>query len=316
MNGKLAARFSKPYVTAHRFERLRYCRKCGSVTSLRGAACSSCGRSGTLRPLSRMGAGKARLRVLLEAAILAAAAVAAVYLSPNPLEKAIAAILGAGLLTGCALLLRRYSSTFAPYRLHRLLLDQTEQIARGLDADEKAAEADYDADRYLDCYEKLREIGEFLLTDRIRYNKIICLDHFVLRKDMDLELESVVPHKFSKLFARYLWEVSKVNRALIREKTLDYALRFRGDIERLPYGPELMTNVASAALRSRSNLGACEYLIGDYAVALPRDRFLRLCSLLAASRGEHPELAARAAAVARSRYAGDEAVQRLARAFS
>ena len=315
MSGKQAVHFSPRLVTAHRYERLRYCRTCGSVTSLRGETCPSCRRTGTLLPLSRMGAGRIRLRRLAEAVVLVLAAVAAVAFAANPLERTVVAVLGAGALSVYFYLLRRYADSFAPYRLHRLLLDETDRIAEGLATDERAAEADYEADRYRECYEKLREIGEFIWTDRIRYNKVICLDRFVLRKDMDLELESVVPQRFNKLFVRYLWEVSKVNRPLIRERTLDYALRFRGDIEKLPYGPEVMTNIASAALRSQANLGACEYLLADYAVALPRDRFLRLCRLLASTRGYYPTLAARTAEIARTRYAGDKEVERAAGAI-
>ncbi|WP_058301496.1 hypothetical protein [Gorillibacterium timonense] len=313
MNDKIAAHFSKPLVTKYRYERLRHCDKCGSFTSLRGPVCSSCKRSGTLKPLARIGAGKARFRTAVEALLLTAAAISAVYLSPNAVQRTATALLGAGLLVGYGLLLRRYSGIFAPYRLHRLLVEKSPQIADGLDADEKAAEADYEADRYRECYEKLREVGVFVLEDRIRYNKIICLGRFVLRKDMDLELESVVPRKYSKLFVHYMWEVSKVNRTLIREKSLDYALRFRSDIEKLSYGTELLTNVASAALRSKTNLSACEYLIGDYAIALPRDRFIRLCGMLSNARWEYPNLTARVAQIAESRYAHDPEVQALIR---
>ncbi|MEO3945656.1 hypothetical protein [Gorillibacterium sp. CAU 1737] len=309
MSAKIAILIPPPRVTRYRYERLRHCSRCGSFTSLREEVCSACGRKGTLQPLERIGAFRAKGKVGLEALLLVLAAVAAVYLAPNATERTVAAVLGAALLTGYGFLLRRYAASQAPYRLHRVLLDRSEAIGEGLAADERAAETDYEADHYLACYEKLREIGVFLLDDRIRYNKLICLDRFMLRKDMELELETVVPRKYNKLFVRYLWEVSKIDRSLIREKSIDYVLRYRGEIEKMNLGPELLTNIASAALKFRGNLGACEYLISDYAASLPRERFIRLCRLVAESGSDYPELALRVERIADSRYPHDSGVQ-------
>ncbi|WP_040951456.1 hypothetical protein [Gorillibacterium massiliense] len=312
MNDKAAVHFSKPHVTATRYERLRLCRKCGAFTALPGDTCSSCGKKTAFMPVAKLGRNAEWIRLAVETSLLLLAVLSAVYLADSGKEKMITAACGAVLLLFSLGLYRFYHPILKMYRLSRAFEKNVAQIAKGLSSDENAAGLDYDAARYKECYEKLREIGHFKLDERIKVNKMVCLGHFVLRKDMDLELESVVPHAYSKLFNLHLWEVSKVNPALIREHTIDYVLRYRWKIDKQEYGPKLLTNVASAALYAKRNLPFCQDLIGDYAAFLPRDRFRRLCQMISGAQGRpYPELVQRVRQIANTHYAGDEEIQRL-----
>ncbi|MBC8080023.1 MAG: hypothetical protein H7X86_06745 [Gorillibacterium sp.] len=306
MPTKIAAHFSATRVTKHAFERLRYCRKCESFTSLRQENCPNCKRKRTFQPVSQMGLTRSRLGLAIEIVLLAAITITAAALAQNDAELYASIICGAALVTAHLFLRARYSASIKQYRLYRTLISKIRRIADGLDADEKIAELDYEEGHYKACYEKLRETGHFLFDDRLRNNKVLCLNRFELRKDMNLELETVVPRKFSKPFNTYLLEVSKVSPELIREHTLDYVLRHRAEIEKRNHGKELLTNITSAALRRRSNFVFCQYLIADYAEFLPRDRFYRLCAMLTDHSNEsYPGLLSRVKEIAITHYPSD-----------
>ena len=306
MPAKIAAHFTEPRVTAHAYERLRLCRKCETFTSLRESTCPTCGGKRTLLTIAQMGLIRSRIWLAIELLLLATITVAAAALAQDDLQLYISIFCGAGLVTAHLFLRAKYSTSIKRYRLYRTLMTKSKRIADGLDADEKSAERDYEEGYYKSCYEKLREAGHFLFDDRLRNNKVLCLNRFVLRKDMNLELESIVPRKFSKPFNTYLLEVSKVSPELIREHTLDYVLRYRAEIEKRNHGKELLTNITSAALRRRGNFVFCQYLIADYAEFLPRDRFYRLCVLLTDhSRESYPGLLSRVKEIAILQYPSD-----------
>lgn len=305
MSDKIAAHFSKPRVTRYAIERLSHCRKCGTFTSLDVSSCPACGAN-RLVPVTRIGRLHHGLLFAGELLLLAGGIVGAAFLAKDALQLALCIVLGAGLLTAYLFFRKRYAASARQYRLQSLLNSRSKAIAEGLDADERSAEADYEAGRYKECYEKLRDVGHFLYDDRLRGNKVLCLNRFVLRKDMFLELESLVPRKYSKAFNAYLLEVSRVKPELIREQTLHYVLRYRGEIEKTAIGRELLTGAAAAALRRRSNLVFCQFLIADYAEFLPRERFRRLCTLLADPATDNfPALLIRAKEVAVSLYPND-----------
>lgn len=305
MPDKIAAHFSKPRVTRYSFQRLSHCRKCGTFTSLDVTSCPACGRSG-LVPVTRIGRLHHGLLFVVELLLLAGGVVGAAFLAKGTLQLALCILLGAGLLTAYLFSRKQYAPSARQYRLRNLLESRSKAIAEGLDADEKSAEADYEDGRYKECYEKLRDVGQFLYDDRLRGNKVLCLNRFVLRKDMFLELESLVPRKYSKAFNTYLLEISRVKPELIREQTMHYVLRYRGEIEKTAIGREVLTAVAAAALRRRSNLVICQFLIADYAEYLPRERFRRLCMLLAdPATDSFPALLIRAKEVAVSLYPND-----------
>ena len=305
MPDKIAAHFSKPRVTRYVFQRLQCCRKCGTFTALDLSVCPVCGRS-ALVPAAEIGRQRQGLLFAVELLLLAAGLVAAAYFAADTLQLVLAIVCGAGLLTAHLFFRKRYAMSAKQNRLHSFLIGRSKAIADGLTADEKSAEADYEAGHYKECYEKLREVGHFLYDDRLRGNKVLCLNHFVLRKDMFLELESLVPRKYSKAFNQYLLEISRVNPELIRKQALHYVLRYRGEIEKTGIGRELLTGVAGAALRRRSNLDICQFLIADYAEFLPRERFRRLCMLLSdPATDSYPALLIRAKEVAVRLYAND-----------
>lgn len=82
----------------------------------------------------------------------------------------------------------------------------------------------------------------------------MCLNRFILRSDMELELTSLIPDRFDGDFVAYLLEVGRVKPQLIDRPTIQYVVKHREQIERLPHGSEVLTAAAAAALRIRSHL--------------------------------------------------------------
>ncbi|UUZ85598.1 hypothetical protein LJK88_20085 [Paenibacillus sp. P26] len=201
---------------------------------------------------------------------------------------------------------------YEPYILRRILskqlLHERQKIRQGLLSDIARAEEDLKAEDFKAAYEKFREIGFFLKDNPIRLLKIMCLSHFILRHDMELELAELIPDRFEPNFIAYLLEIGRVKPQLIDRSTLDYVQKHRAAIEALPHGREVLAAAAGAALRIKSHLAAYRSLIADYADAPPKDRPLRLERLAAEQAASDPELYARVRELVKRRFGPDAPV--------
>jgi len=218
-----------------------------------------------------------------EALLLGSFLCVGIVLADDPLQLAVAFAAAIAMLAGYFLLNKRYESSNETYQFQKLLVGQIPRISLGLDHDLKNTSEDIQNAKYKEAYEKLRELGYFLRNDTIKNNKIVCLRRFIIRKDMELELETIIPGRFDKPFVLYLYEVSKVNKQLIRKSVLDYVQLHRESIEGLENGKEIMTNVVAAAIRMKYFVETYAQLVSDYVDFLPKERFLRLCKMLADS---------------------------------
>ncbi|UUZ96051.1 hypothetical protein LJK87_17775 [Paenibacillus sp. P25] len=144
---------------------------------------------------------------------------------------------------------------YEPYILRRILskqlLHERQKIRQGLLSDIARAEEDLKAEDFKAAYEKFREIGFFLKDNPIRLLKIMCLSHFILRHDMELELAELIPDRFEPNFIAYLLEIGRVKPQLIDRSTLDYVQKHRAAIEALPHGREVLA--AAPGRRSASS---------------------------------------------------------------
>lgn len=283
MHNKIALQFRKSKKTRYALERLKICKKCNSYSVLFEDRCKACGTENSY--MSVLEYTNELNHKLFQAEILIVIAWFSLSLivASSVTELILAFTVGAALSVFYFLLRKRYKPYLEEFRLQKLLERHAPVIAKGLETDVADAVADIQNAAYKSAYEKLREIGRFLINDRIKIRKIMCLNYFVIRKDMELELETVLPTFYSQDFVEYLWEVSKVNKQLIRQSVLDYVMTYRAQIEELEHGKEILTNVTGAALRMTHYVETYQSLIMDYMEELPKERFLRLCKLLAAS---------------------------------
>jgi hypothetical protein len=217
----------------------------------------------------------------VETLVIAAILLLAVFMSNNLSELSAAIGAGAGLMGIYVWLRRRYKPFIDRYRLQSVLAKQSAEIMKGLYADLRHSVEDINADRPKESYEKLREIGHFLRNEPIKTHKIMCLNRFIIRKDMELELESIVPKSFDRDFIAYLLEATKVNKQLVRQTVLDYLSLYRDKIEELDEGREVIALVMGAALRMKKYVELYQHILIDYVDDLPKERMLRLCKMLA-----------------------------------
>lgn len=277
---KIAVQFAKFIPTSLAFERLLVCTSCDTVSSLRNGKCLSCGTERPAIPL-RQHAGILAKRARYTRIFLFSAAMMLAACLARTLPELGLALAGGGVLI---YLLHRLDSAFKDTGeqrlLHKFLFRRTGDIVKGLALDLDTYQADIKGGFYKEAYEKLREIGVFLHDDRIKLRKIMCLNHFIIRKDMELELASVVPGHFDKDFIVYLRNAVMVNKQLVRSSVLDYVLAHKREIEALETGKDTIVLVMGAALRMKRYIRQCEQILTEYAAFLPKERFLRLCAMI------------------------------------
>jgi primosomal replication protein N len=310
MNNKIALQFRKSKKTRYTLERLKICKKCSHYSVLFEDRCQACGAESSYMSVpqytSELNHKLFQVEILIAIAWFSLSLIVAGSVS----ELILALTVGAALSVFYFLLRKRYKPYIEEFRLQKLLDRHVPAIAKGLETDVADAVADIQNAAYKSAYEKLREIGRFLTNDRIKIRKIMCLNYFVIRKDMELELETVMPSFYNQDFVEYLWEVSKVNKQLIRQSVLDYVVTYRAQIEEHEHGKEILTNVAGAALRMKHYVETYQSLIMDYMEELPKERFLRLCKLLASSpESDWSELYSKCKESARIRFAFDPEFQ-------
>lgn len=160
------------------------------------------------------------------------------------------------------------------------------------------------------AYEKLRELSILLRGDRIARQRIALLHGFLLRKDMDLELEQLLLKDFEPLLAEYIGEIAKVRPDLIKDRTLRYVKNYEEEIRHMDNGMTILTGVAGAAVRMKRYALLYSSMIGRYVQDLPKDRFMRLSKLIAANPHEPWNgLDQRVADIREAKYRWDPEVQ-------
>ncbi|MNI13139.1 hypothetical protein D3C73_663530 [compost metagenome] len=312
MSNKIAVQLRKSHTTAHLFERLKYCKSCNQYTVLIEDNCKVCGAQQSFISVNQYTASMSKRLFQAETFIVLAVWGLSLVAARNWTECVIALAAGAVLFALYFYLHHHYKTYIHKYRMQLVLDRQFPDISKGIELNINEAVADIQHHRLKDAYEKLREVGLFIHHDRIKIRKIMCLNTFFIRKDMELELETLIPSQYDSDFILYLWEVSKVNKQLIRQSALDYVVRHQAQIEELRNGKEILTNVVGAALRMKPYVLTYQALIMDYADELPKDRFLRLCHILATSpKAEWMQLTDTCKEITRVRYAFDPDFQNI-----
>ncbi|WP_310551732.1 hypothetical protein [Paenibacillus glufosinatiresistens] len=262
------------------FDALRVCTRCSRYTALAGERCPACGRS-SLLPVEAKAASLASKRRTVRLAAVLVLSAAAVYFAADGSQRFIA--LAAGLLLTVLLswLQLRARLTEDIRSLDELFRRDIGLIREGLEGDRQEAVSVLREDDVL-AYEKLREVSVLLRGDRVSRQRVALLHGFQLRKDMDLEMESLILRDFEPLLAEYIGEVAKLKPELIKDRTLRYCQLHEAQILEMREGPAILTAVAAAAVRMKRYCLLYSGFIGRYADGLPSDRFLRLLRLVQA----------------------------------
>lgn len=290
MQTKSAVQFRKSPKNIHAFERLRYCKSCNQYSVLWDDKCEQCGKQNFI-PATEHIASLNRKKVHTEVLAFVTFFCLTILIARS-LTEIIITIIAAFGLSGLYLYLRyKYKTGIEQVWFHKTLKGQIPSISKGLQVDMERAIQQINDEQYKVAYEMLREIGYFLLNEPIKHHKLWCLYHFIIRKDMDLELDSLIPNTYDPGFVLYLYEVSKINKSLIKSGALDYVMTHRTQIKNLDRNHEILTSIAGAALRVKQYVTKYQVLLIEYVDYLPKERLLRLCQLLSESdSGQWPEL--------------------------
>lgn len=281
MNKKRPVTFRPFKAPRYAYNKLRICRHCGQYTALSEDRCSKCGRAsliGIEQQAVIITGRKMRTRLLF----ILLLTLASVYFG-NSIQQMILCGTGGLLLAGLMYYTQRKARQNENLRsLNELLGRGINTIKEGLEMNRQEAVSVLRENDVL-AYEKLRELSILLRGDRIARQRVALLHGFLLRKDMDLELEQLLLKEFEPLLAEYIGEIAKVRPDLIKERTLRYVKNYEEEIRHMDNGLTILTSVAGAAVRMKRYALLYSSMIGRYVQDLPKDRFLRLSKLIAAN---------------------------------
>lgn len=308
MNKKRPVTFRPFKAPRYAYDKLRICRHCGQYTALGEDRCTKCGKDSLItveKQATSIAGRKMHTRLLL----ILLLTLASVYFG-NSIEQMMLCGAGGILLAGLLYYTQRKARQNENLRsLNELLGRGIGIIKEGLEINRQEAVSVLREDDVL-AYEKLRELSILLRGDRIARQRIALLHGFLLRKDMDLELEQLLLKDFEPLLAEYIGEISKVRPDLIKDRTLRYVKNYEVEIRHMNNGMTILTGVAGAAVRMKRYALLYSSMIGRYVQDLPKDRFMRLSKLIAANPHEPWNgLDQRVADIREAKYRWDPEVQ-------
>ncbi|TDF94079.1 hypothetical protein [Paenibacillus piri] len=309
MTDKIAAHFRESRRTSHSFQRLKQCKGCGNFSALWSDRCLQCGAEGRFLELAELSRVIVRRSAQRDMLLIGAASLTAMLFARDMTGMAVSLLAGAALAAAYYFIRKPYLSVLRKRMIQELLEREDRAIRDGLLRDIEDAASDLKADDFKLAYEKLREVGYLVAGNQVKMLKLMCLNHFNLRKDMDLELGTLVPDDFEPEFIRYLFEVSRVSPELVKRNVIDYTLRYRMEIEALAGGRAVIGAVVIATLRVNAYVVQYQRLIADYIDELPRERLLRLFRLTSGQPAAYPELAPKVAETANRKYGSDPEFQ-------
>lgn len=276
----MAIQLKRIQKTMYSYQRLRYCTKCEIYTSFPEGNCMICNRPDKLVQVSNLAITLTKFRFHIIWLILASLFCLALILCNNPAQIAFTILIFTAITFFLKYISAKYFQSEMAGNLLHIFKNSNDRINSGLDADMNACKEDMNMHKYKDAYEKLRYISTFLTDDEKKVKKLICLDHFILRKDMDLEMESLILYDYNIGLVYYIYELSKVNRSLIKSKAIDYIIKFEEEILEIENSYEILGSIAGAVLKTQQHLTIYMDFVMRYLKYLKRERVLRLCKLL------------------------------------
>lgn len=275
MNNKIPVQLRPFSHTKYVYEKLRICKHCLRYTVLYEEACPTCGKSGGLITLHEKASNQVKRSIRNDRLIALLITLVSIFFGRTFQDMALALVAGV-LLTGVLIYIQnRMKPQAISKELARTFVRDRQQILNGLIANLDWAAA-IGKENKARSYEMMREIATLVHDDSIRSLQIMLLQSFVLRKDMDLELEPLLQQRFDPDLVEYIGELSKIKRELIKDKTFRYILKYEEHIASMNRGSEILSGVAAAAVRQKRYCLSYAEFLARYARLLPKERFLRL----------------------------------------
>ncbi|WP_379132141.1 hypothetical protein [Paenibacillus sp. sgz500958] len=266
------------------FDKLRICRHCARYTGLSEERCLKCGRA-SLSPVEQRAASIAGRKMGTRLLLVLLLTLISVYFGNTFTQMALCAAGGLLLMVLLYYTQRKVRSAENLHTLDVLLGQNIGIVKEGLELNRQEAVSVLRENDVL-AYEKLRELSILLRGDRIARQRVALLHGFLLRRDMDLEMEQLLLKDFEPLLAEYIGEMAKVRPDLIKDRTIRYVQKYETQILRLEKGGNILAGVAGAAVRMKRYALLYSTFIARYLEELPRDRILRLSRMISAHPAE------------------------------
>jgi hypothetical protein len=277
---KKAVQFSKKKRTKYRFQKIKMCKKCNTYSVLKDEKCHVCdsdyiGLESLVKSIfkNKLLTESIWILILVSIGIVAAPTITTLYYS---------LIAGFIFCIGYVILTSFFMKSEYNLQLKKLLRSDWQRIKEGIQFDSKLAMEDVQEGQLAPAYEKLREVGDFIKNDTVKIRQVQILNKIVLRSDMELELEALVPSSYNHEFVQYALDVLKISRSLVTKKSIGYFIQYREEIIR-DYGMDALISVASSALRMKLYIQEFSAFIEEFLEYFPKERVLRLCSILNAN---------------------------------
>lgn len=284
MRKRIGVQFRKTRKTAHTFERIQACTRCRTYHVLWESHCEACGRA--YIPIRKLAQTVTRHYVQTRFLLLGLFVCLAVLSAETLMQLALAGGIGCMLFVLFFVMQKKLGKYERDAQFQRFLTKEQEMLKKSLLLHLEEVGNDVKEGHLKEAYEKTREIGHFIDSDTIKIRKIMFLNHYVLRKDMELELDTLIPSMYDKDFMEYVREVVKVQPSLVKKSVLNYVRRYKAQILLLENGDQLIGQIAGAALRMKSYVDEYQDLIIEFIDYLPRERLLRLAKMVQAHKNE------------------------------
>lgn len=274
---KQAVQLSKKKRTKYRFQKLKMCKKCNRYSVLGDEKCQNCGSD--FIGIEALVKSIFKNRLFTEAIWILMFVCVGILSAPTVKMLYYSLIAGVVFVIGYVILTSIFMKSEYFMQLKKLLRIDLRKIAAGIQYDSELAKEDVHAERLAPAYEKLRDIGDFIASDQVKIRRIMVLNEIVLRSDMELELEPLIPSSYDSNFVKYALEVLKINRTLFTKKCIAYFIKYREAIVS-DFGMDSLISVAGSALRMKLYILEFSEFIEEFLEYFPKDRFLRLCSII------------------------------------
>ncbi|WP_217642378.1 hypothetical protein [Bacillus sp. OK048] len=281
---KHAVQLPKKKRTKYVFQKVKMCKKCQRYTVLKDENCPECGT--IYSGVESLARSIFKNRLFSEAITILTVVCLGIIFAPTVRMLYYSLIAGVLFTLGYVSLTLIFIKSEYRIQLQKLLKEDIEKIKAGIQLDSIRAKEDVRADNVAASYDKLREICDFIDTDQLKIRSVMALNEIALRKDMELELETLIPSAYDKGFLKYALEVVKINRSLITKKSIAYFVEHRTEIVR-DYGIDSLITVAGSALRMKLYILEFSDFIQEFIDYFPKDRILRLCNILHANPEEN-----------------------------
>ncbi|WP_042462561.1 hypothetical protein [Neobacillus dielmonensis] len=277
---KQAVQLTKKNRTKFRFQKLKMCKKCNRYSVLKDHHCPTCGS--TFVELDSLIKSIVRNKLFNEACLILILVCIGIVGAPTVKTLYYSLIAGLVFCLLYVVLTFFYFKSENFIQLKLLLRSDLSKIKSGIHYDTVLAEEEARDNMLSMAYEKYREIGDFILNDAIKLRQVKLLNDMILRSDMELEIEGLVPSGYDPDFVTYTLEAIKINRSLVTKKCIGYFVQFKEEVIR-DFGMDSLITVAGTALRMKLYIMEFSEFIEEYLDYFPKERVLRLCSILHAN---------------------------------